>query len=530
MGKVMPGRKDYFEGFIKTAQYLTGLTTQQDIWSETGKVLVHFFGADVGGFEEKRPDGEAIGRHWTFSERFSSRGDIEAETGETIAEVLESGFLSERIIPMPDPFSMACFPVTQENKVVAVMVAGHGMSEPLPRELLNVYMAVAGLVGTTFTRLVSEQKLQRHREHLGRLAKERTAELTKVNKRLQQEIAEHMQAANALKESQKRFRSVVDNIGIGVALISPNMEILTLNNQMKKWFPYIDVSKKPICYRVYNDPPREAPCSYCPTIKTLQDGEVHESITDTPARDEIRNYRIISSPIKDGGGNVTAAIEMVEDITDRKRAEKALRRREAYFRSIIENSSDIITILTEDCIVRYVSPSLENITGFKPAELTDRDIFDSVHPDDVSSAKDIFARAIQTPGGTISAELRLRHSDSSWHIYEIAIQNLLNNEAVKGIVVNSHDITDRKLVEEEKEKLVVELRESLSKIKTLSGLLPICSWCKKIRDDEGYWQQLESYISTHSKAEFSHSICPDCMKQKYPDIYDEEEKKLIDEM
>jgi DNA-binding NtrC family response regulator len=84
----------------------------------------------------------------------------------------------------------------------------------------------------------------------------------------------------------------------------------------------------------------------------------------------------------------------------------------------------------------------------------------------------------------------------------------------------TNEILERKKVVEEKEKLIIELQESLAKIKTLSGLLPICAWCKKIRDDAGYWQQLESYIGKHSGAEFSHSICPDCLKEKFSELED----------
>jgi len=65
-----------------------------------------------------------------------------------------------------------------------------------------------------------------------------------------------------------------------------------------------------------------------------------------------------------------------------------------------------------------------------------------------------------------------------------------------------------------------ELQEALAKIKTLSGLLPICASCKKIRDDKGYWNRIETYISDHSEAEFSHSICPECTKKLYPELYD----------
>lgn len=81
-----------------------------------------------------------------------------------------------------------------------------------------------------------------------------------------------------------------------------------------------------------------------------------------------------------------------------------------------------------------------------------------------------------------------------------------------------HDITDRKLAEAEREQLITQLQEALAQIKTLSGLLPICASCKKIRNDKGYWQQIEEYIGAHSEAEFSHSICPQCMKVLYPEI------------
>jgi DNA-binding NtrC family response regulator len=75
-----------------------------------------------------------------------------------------------------------------------------------------------------------------------------------------------------------------------------------------------------------------------------------------------------------------------------------------------------------------------------------------------------------------------------------------------------------KQAEEEREKLIHKLQEALAKVKTLSGMLPICASCKKIRDDKGYWNQIESYIRDHSEAEFSHSICPDCKKKLYGDV------------
>jgi hypothetical protein len=80
------------------------------------------------------------------------------------------------------------------------------------------------------------------------------------------------------------------------------------------------------------------------------------------------------------------------------------------------------------------------------------------------------------------------------------------------------EITERIKTEEERGKLIFELNASLENVKMLSGLLPICASCKKIRDDKGYWNQIESYIRDHSEAEFSHGICPECMKKLYPDF------------
>jgi nitrate/nitrite-specific signal transduction histidine kinase len=80
------------------------------------------------------------------------------------------------------------------------------------------------------------------------------------------------------------------------------------------------------------------------------------------------------------------------------------------------------------------------------------------------------------------------------------------------------EIAEHKKTEAERERLITELQEALKNVKQLTGLLPICANCKKIRDDTGYWHQVEVYVRDHSEAEFSHGICPNCMKILYPEL------------
>jgi hypothetical protein len=84
----------------------------------------------------------------------------------------------------------------------------------------------------------------------------------------------------------------------------------------------------------------------------------------------------------------------------------------------------------------------------------------------------------------------------------------------------SLEIAQRKQAEEALEKTIFSLQEAVAKVKTLSGLLPICASCKKIRDDRGYWNQIETYISDHSEADFSHGLCPECAEKLYPGLDD----------
>jgi PAS domain S-box-containing protein len=312
MEQTLPGQQNYFEAFIKAAQYFARLTSQQDIWSEAGKVLVNFFGADVGAVEESRVNGETTKHRWVFSERYSSRRDLEAETREVIAEVWESGFLSTQIIFTPDPLSIACFPITWENQVVAVMVVGHGTPKPLLKELLNVYLAVAGLVGTTSERLASERERRRRRQQL------------------EEEIAEREQAEKALS----LFRALIDHTNDAIEVIDPEGgRFLDANKQAYHTLGY--------------------------TREEFLNLTVHDidPLTSDPSRQEAfeeflrTGYHVRESQHRRKDGSIFPVevtvnyirmdrdyiIAVVRDITDRKQAEKEIRRLNAELEQRVQD-------------------------------------------------------------------------------------------------------------------------------------------------------------------------------------------------
>lgn len=129
----------------------------------------------------------------------------------------------------------------------------------------------------------------------------------------------------ALRTSEEKFRQIVENIDIGVALLNPEMEILQMNPQMHKWFPLVEPGVGHVCYESFQKPTKDVPCENCPAIKTFAEGKSFESTIKVEGGHRIRYFKDHSTPIHDANGKVTAAVLLVEDVTEKLELERELR-------------------------------------------------------------------------------------------------------------------------------------------------------------------------------------------------------------
>ena len=172
-----------------------------------------------------------------------------------------------------------------------------------------------------------------------------------------------------------------------------------------------------------------------------------------------------------------------------------------------ELSIDMLAVLGFNGHFSRLNHAWETTLGFTPAEMMARPFIDFVHPDDRERTL-AQNRDVRGGGRARLFENRYLCKDGS---YRWLLWNARPDPERQMIYAVARDMTARKQADEEREKLVRELREALAEVRVLQSFLPICSYCKRIRNDQNYWQSVEGYISAHTNTQFSHSICPECL-------------------
>ena len=150
----------------------------------------------------------------------------------------------------------------------------------------------------------------------------------------------------------------------------------------------------------------------------------------------------------DQNGEVAGLIGVITDVTGYKETERALEASEARFRVLTESSLDLISVVDAQGTILYQSPALRSLLGYEPSETLGRNVLDMVHPDDSENARAAFRRVIETRHSSEPVEFRLRHRNGLWRTFESLGTNCLANPHIHGLVFNSRDVTDRKVIQQ----------------------------------------------------------------------------------
>jgi len=197
------------------------------------------------------------------------------------------------------------------------------------------------------------------------------------------------------------------------------------------------------------------------------------------------------------------------DVTRRREKIQALAESEMRYRTIFETTGTATIIVEADKTISLVNQGFTALSGYPREEVEGKLKWTHFVLKDDLKIMEKFHRLRRIKTDVAPRNYEFRFVDRYKNIKNIYLTiDIIPH--TKRSVASLLDITERKQIEQEREKLIQDLQHALAEIKTLSGLLPICAYCKKVRDDQGYWKQVEAYIEEHSTIEFTHSICPDC--------------------
>jgi PAS domain S-box-containing protein len=170
-------------------------------------------------------------------------------------------------------------------------------------------------------------------------------------------------------------------------------------------------------------------------------------------------------------------------------------------------SVDMLCYLDFSGHFKRLNPAWERTLGYKLEELMSRPFIEFVHPDDRERTLQQNAQ-VRAGGQALGFENRYICKDGTYRWFHWNAAPDIGQRVIYSV---ARDITARKLGEDERDRLVTELKAALAEVRTLRQILPICSYCKKIRDDENYWHTVEGYISRHTSTRFTHGVCPSCL-------------------
>ncbi len=264
------------------------------------------------------------------------------------------------------------------------------------------------------------------------------------------DITEQRRMEEALRESELLATATIEGMSDGVMLVGMDGKVAYINKAFEKMLGYkIEelVGTSAVELPTYHGS-KDRKKARQALKKVIEKGSAEPIDMVALTKDGVEiPINFTASVVKDAKGNPKTLVAVIRDVTERRKAEEALRRSEEHFRALVENSHEAIVVLKGDGTISFGTTAVERMLGYTSEDLLGTGGFGFAHPDDMPKVMESFTHLMENPSSVVHIELRIQHKDGSWRIVEAVARNLLENKAVEGIVINWRDITERKMVE-----------------------------------------------------------------------------------
>ena len=316
------------------------------------------------------------------------------------------------------------------------------------------------------------------------------------------------------------WKAILSGLGYAISIHDADLKVAYQNDAHKHIFgSHIG----DYCYKGFHG--RNSICEGCPLIISFEDGAAHSAKYKRITDKGVLYTELTAAPITDAGGKITGGIEVARDIADRIREDEKALKTTQMLEDITQGITESILLLSTDYTVLWANKAALEQTGLAKNELIGNYCYAATHDRDCHCEppnEPCPVRDLLETGKPKAAEHEHHDKNGNTVHAEVSAYPIKDNSGnIVRFVHISKNITERKSLEREREKLILELQEALAEIRTLKGIIPICSSCKKIRNDSGYWEQIEEYIRKNSDAEFTHGICPTCARKLYSGILED---------
>ncbi len=390
---------------------------------------------------------------------------------------------------------------------------------PLERELVATQQHLKSIVGeheaATEELKALNEEMQSSNEELQSVNEELETskeELQSTNEELSTVNDELQNRNEEITQSNNDLLNVLSGIAIPILLIGNKLQIRRFNAAAGKALNLIatDIGRPISDIRPnINVPDLDTLILEVVDSLTIREQEIQDT--------QGRWFSMTIRPYKTIDNRIDGAIVTLEDINDLKQGMLRIKEARDYAEAIVETVREHLIVLSKDLRVVTANKAYYKDFAVTPEVIKDKyfyDIQDGLW--NMPKLRQLLEEIIRENSAFNDFEFNYEAPGVGRRMMLLNARRVAREEQL--ILLAVEDITARRIAEEERDKIVLDHMEALSKVKKLAGMLPICASCKKIRNDDGYWEQIEAYIRDHSDAEFTHGICPECAKKIYPEF------------